>query len=97
MTFKIFQVRHRKNGQTRWPDAGSVPDSPLPCELRIERKRKVLCSGSRYLHTCRVKIIDSDKFPSNVYREQIEEGREGIEQIPVFSLLSAAIFCPRIR
>jgi len=36
--------------------------------------------------SCRVKIIDDDMFPSNRYREQLQEGAAGIEKINQWGL-----------
>ena len=48
--------------------------------------------GTRYLHTCRVKIIDSDMFPSNDFEHEIKVRH--IDQIPS-SLLMSKFMSPR--
>eukprot|EP00437_Effrenium_voratum_P005659 CAMPEP_0181427244 /NCGR_PEP_ID=MMETSP1110-20121109/16071_1 /TAXON_ID=174948 /ORGANISM="Symbiodinium sp., Strain CCMP421" /LENGTH=824 /DNA_ID=CAMNT_0023550449 /DNA_START=48 /DNA_END=2522 /DNA_ORIENTATION=+ len=39
------------------------------------------CNLGNHLHTCRVKIIDTDTFPSSKYEDQLKMGDEGLDQI----------------
>lgn len=39
------------------------------------------CSLGNYLHSCRVKVIDSDTFPSSKYKSLLMQGEEGVRQI----------------
>ena len=41
----------------------------------------------RYLRTCRVKVIDSDTFPSSKYEEQLVRGKKGVSEIRTIGLL----------
>ena len=60
---------------------GCHSDSGFTHQVRIKGPDN--CELGKYLHTCRVKIIDDDKFPSNKYGEQIEEGHQ---VVPMFGL-----------
>lgn len=41
----------------------------------------------RYLRTCRVKVIDSDTFPSSKYESQLLRGKQGVSEIRTIGLL----------
>ena len=41
----------------------------------------------RYLKSCRVKVIDSDTFPSSKYEEQLRRGKKGVMEIRTLGLL----------
>lgn len=44
------------------------------------------CKLGLYLHASRVKIINSEAFPSEVFREDVDQGYDAIDNIPVWSL-----------
>lgn len=56
-------------------------------EFKVHLSNAVNCELGKYLHHCRVKVIDNDCFPSSKYAEKILEGTEGIEKIPIVGLL----------
>ncbi|CAE8585907.1 unnamed protein product [Polarella glacialis] len=67
-----------------------VVDSELwaaTLEFKVLLSEPEHCETGRYLHTCRVKVIDDDLFPTNKYKEQIEQGEEGIKEINGFGLI----------
>eukprot|EP00747_Dinoflagellata_sp_TGD_P155447 gnl/TRDRNA2_/TRDRNA2_177579_c1_seq31.p1 gnl/TRDRNA2_/TRDRNA2_177579_c1~~gnl/TRDRNA2_/TRDRNA2_177579_c1_seq31.p1 ORF type:complete len:714 (+),score=119.49 gnl/TRDRNA2_/TRDRNA2_177579_c1_seq31:50-2191(+) len=49
-------------------------------DFRVNLVHPKQCKLGNYLHTCRVKIIDDDIFPSNRFKEQIQS--ENFEEIP---------------
>jgi ABC-type multidrug transport system fused ATPase/permease subunit len=55
-------------------------------EFKLTLTDPINCELGKYLHSCRVKVIDNDLFPSSVHRDKIKEGIVGIEQIPIPSL-----------
>lgn len=44
-------------------------------EFKVRLENPQECELGRYLHTCRVKIIDDDYFPTNRYKTELEERR----------------------
>jgi ABC-type multidrug transport system fused ATPase/permease subunit len=50
------------------------------------------CTLGKYLYICRIKVIDSDFFPSNEFEDLIMKGRHGIEEIPKKRLIIAFIY-----
>eukprot|EP00928_Gymnodinium_smaydae_P029802 TRINITY_DN22345_c0_g1_i1.p1 TRINITY_DN22345_c0_g1~~TRINITY_DN22345_c0_g1_i1.p1 ORF type:complete len:923 (+),score=178.65 TRINITY_DN22345_c0_g1_i1:62-2770(+) len=55
-------------------------------EFKLTLHNPQNCELGKYLHMCRVKVIDVDVFPSSKYKTKILEGVEGIETIPVIGL-----------
>eukprot|EP00930_Biecheleria_cincta_P059241 TRINITY_DN44996_c0_g1_i1.p1 TRINITY_DN44996_c0_g1~~TRINITY_DN44996_c0_g1_i1.p1 ORF type:complete len:848 (+),score=128.43 TRINITY_DN44996_c0_g1_i1:286-2544(+) len=50
-------------------------------EFKVHLSDPEGCNLGHYLHTCRVKVIDTDCFPSNKYQEHISKGGKGIGKI----------------
>ena len=70
-----------------------IPTGIFPSGRAVSEEFKVhLCNASgcalgRYLRTCRVKVIDSDTFPSSKYEEQLLRGKKGVNEIRTLGLL----------
>lgn len=65
---------------------------PLIDDRGSEEFKVHLCKPSgaalgRYLRTCRVKVIDSDTFPSSKYESQLLQGKQGVSEIRTIGLL----------
>ncbi|CAJ1401466.1 unnamed protein product [Effrenium voratum] len=50
-------------------------------EFKVVLQNPDSCNLGHHLHACRVKIIDTDTFPSNKYREKLLQGEKGLEEI----------------
>lgn len=50
-------------------------------EFKVHLSDPEGCNLGHYLHTCRVKVIDTDSFPSSKYQEQISKGGKDINEI----------------
>eukprot|EP00434_Breviolum_minutum_P000523 symbB.v1.2.000450.t1/scaffold32.1/size405148/23 len=50
-------------------------------EFKIHLAMPENCALGTYLHSCRVKVIDGDTFPSSRYQEQLSRGEEGMNEI----------------
>eukprot|EP00930_Biecheleria_cincta_P047101 TRINITY_DN32589_c0_g1_i1.p1 TRINITY_DN32589_c0_g1~~TRINITY_DN32589_c0_g1_i1.p1 ORF type:complete len:827 (-),score=142.55 TRINITY_DN32589_c0_g1_i1:24-2504(-) len=55
-------------------------------EFKLRLRNADGCDMGKYLHICRVQRLDDDLFPSNTYREEIEQGEEAINSISAFKL-----------
>eukprot|EP00930_Biecheleria_cincta_P072846 TRINITY_DN6018_c0_g2_i1.p1 TRINITY_DN6018_c0_g2~~TRINITY_DN6018_c0_g2_i1.p1 ORF type:complete len:930 (-),score=128.93 TRINITY_DN6018_c0_g2_i1:71-2725(-) len=55
-------------------------------EFKLRLRNPEGCDLGKYLHLCRVQRLDDDLFPSNTYREEIEQGEESINNISAFNL-----------
>eukprot|EP00930_Biecheleria_cincta_P072845 TRINITY_DN6018_c0_g1_i1.p1 TRINITY_DN6018_c0_g1~~TRINITY_DN6018_c0_g1_i1.p1 ORF type:complete len:906 (-),score=152.00 TRINITY_DN6018_c0_g1_i1:183-2900(-) len=55
-------------------------------EFKLRLRNPSGCDLGKYLHICRVQRLDDDLFPSNTYREEIEQGEEAINSISAFKL-----------
>lgn len=64
------------------PDSDWTPT--LEFQLRLSDQQN--CELGLYLHRSRVKILNSDPFPSDTYAEEIQAGEESIEEIDDFGL-----------
>lgn len=60
---------------------------PRPEEFKVHLCKASGCALGRYLRTCRVKVIDSDTFPSSKYEEQLLRGKKGVSEIRTLGLL----------
>lgn len=61
----------------------SIPDnffSPA-LEFKMVLTDPEGCHLGHYLHTCRVKLIDDDPFPSQRYKEHLDRGKAGLKTI----------------
>lgn len=58
-----------------------------PEEFKVHLCKASGCALGRYLRTCRVKVIDSDTFPSSKYEEQLLRGKKGVSEIRTLGLL----------
>jgi len=56
-------------------------------EFKVHLCKASGCALGRYLRTCRVKVIDSDTFPSSKYEEQLLRGKKGVSEIRTLGLL----------
>lgn len=57
-------------------------------EFKVHLADPDSCNLGHHLHSCRVKIIDTDTFPSNKYREHLLKGEEGLESISASGLFT---------
>lgn len=55
-------------------------------EFKLRLARPQNCMLGLYLHTSRVKIMNSEPFPSTAYEEEIEKGADAIKTIPEWGL-----------
>ena len=60
-----------------------ILDSPMwsaTLEFKVILESPVGCQLGKYLNVCRVKVIDSDTFPSSTYADYVREGK--VDEIP---------------
>jgi len=55
-------------------------------EFEIQLTHAQNCDLGLYLHHCRVKILNFDKFPTDKYAEEIDKGHEAISEIDDWGL-----------
>jgi len=83
-------------GQLVFEDEESVKTINIPiledndwtptCEFKVCLTNAQNCHLGLYLYECRVKIINSDKFPTDRYAETIEKGEEAIYELDDWGL-----------
>ncbi|CAK9021666.1 unnamed protein product [Durusdinium trenchii] len=57
-------------------------------EFKVRLSDPEGCNLGIHLHSCRVKVIDNDTFPSNKYREQLLKGEDGLDEISAAGLFT---------
>lgn len=50
-------------------------------EFKLHLSEPKNCTLGTYLHSCRVKVIDGDTFPSSRYQDLLSQGEKGVRQI----------------
>mmetsp|Transcript_20945 Transcript_20945/g.48821 ORF Transcript_20945/g.48821 Transcript_20945/m.48821 type:complete len:844 (-) Transcript_20945:340-2871(-) len=62
-------------------DILNSPTWSATLEFKVMLENPLSCQLGRYLKTCRIKVMDSDTFPTSAYAEELTQGPEKIENM----------------